>query len=328
MKTYFITGANGLVGSYLTKEILDKGYGKVIGLKRANSQLDPLGDYARQVQWITGGLLDMDSLAEGIAQADYVIHAAAAVSFDDRQRNLIRQINIDGTANVVNTCLDYPHVELLHISSVAAIGKEKGEHILNENSQWEENIDLPEYATSKYLAELEVWRAIAEGLNAVIVNPSAVLGVGDWSRSSLQIFDYVAGEHTFYPPGKLNYVDARDLAEISLALLHQNIRGERFILNGGSISYKEMFEQIAEKISVQPPGRRLSPLLGKWVAGADALRAFFTQSERKITRDLVKSTSQEIHFSNQKISDTLGMEFRSLTDTLNWATNTHSYTNS
>ncbi|MFC0183961.1 SDR family oxidoreductase [Pseudarcicella hirudinis] len=206
---------------------------KVAGFKRPESDLSLLKGLEDQITWFEGDILDVLSLEEAISKADYVVHTAAMVSFAPKDRNKMLRINVEGTANVVNMCLLYKVKKLCFVSSVAAIGRKFSNgasdtsNLIDEKAQWEESPLNSNYAKSKYQAELEVWRGVAEGLDAVVVNPSIILGEADWYKSSTQLFKYVYDENKYYTGGTINYVDVQDVAEIIYKLLHSDIVNER-----------------------------------------------------------------------------------------------------
>ena len=206
-KSVFITGATGFIGSHIARRYLAEGY-TVSALYRPASGYGLLADVAERINWQEGDVLDIPSLETAITPNTDVVHAAAIVSFFPKDRDRMEHINVEGTANIVNVCLKVGVRKLGYVSSVAAIGRpvdKRGKPdepmVLDEKQKWEESPNNSGYAITKYQAELEVWRGVAEGLNAVMVSPSVVLGVGDWSRSSLQLIKYVYDEKPFYPAG-------------------------------------------------------------------------------------------------------------------------------
>lgn len=216
----FVTGANGLVGSFIVRQLLDKGE-SVRALKRETSDLSLIQAFEKQIEWIEGDLLDYDILNEALKDVDYVIHTAAIVSFDPNDFQDLYITNVEGTANLVNACLANSIKKICHLSSIAAIGKNNKEAKISELTKWENSEQNSHYAKSKYLAELEVWRGIEEGLNAVIVNPTIILGPGDWEKSSAKLFKQVWKHSSFYPNGFFHYVDVRDVSTICiLSLIH------------------------------------------------------------------------------------------------------------
>ena len=318
MSKVFITGATGLVGSYITKKFLEKGY-TIKALKREKSDTSFLGELANKVQWIEGDILDLEQLKVSIEDDDIVVHSAAWVSFRSKDRKAMMQTNVEGTANLVNVCLDKKIKKFVHISSIASLGRKKGVIEIDEESKWEDSDYNTHYAESKYLAELEVWRAINETLPAVILNPSLVFGIGDWSRTSLQLFKYASEENFFFPIGSCNYVDARDIAQAAVLIAESPIVGERFILSGGNILYKDLFTKMAKLMNKKAPKIPVKPFFAEIAWRLNALWAMFTLSTPTITKETARNASRHFVYKNEKIKNTLSdFAFHQLEDTLEW----------
>ena len=318
----FITGATGFIGSHIARRYLADGY-PVSALYRTQSGYGMLADVADQITWQEGDLLDIPSLETVIHQNIDVIHAAAVVSFNPKDRDQMERINVEGTANVVNVCLKAGVRKLGYVSSVAAVGRPVARggngnkpSIINESHKWEDSPNNSAYAKTKYRAELEVWRGVAEGLDAVMINPSIVLGVGDWSRSSLQLINYVYEEKPFYPAGLVNYVDVLDVTDALVQLMVSDITAQRFILNGGTIPYQSLLEQIAAVLDKRPPRYRMPPALTRLLWPLEAVRAWITNKPPLLTRETARSASAYYAYNGQKIEQVLHFQYRTLNQTL------------
>ncbi|MEY4538888.1 MAG: hypothetical protein RLZZ306_645 [Bacteroidota bacterium] len=321
-KKILITGITGLVGSFTARHFIKFGF-QVSGLKRANSDLLLIQDIENQIVWYEGDVLDILGLEKAIDNVNYVVHAAAIVSFAPKDRNRMFKTNVEGTINVVNLCLEKNIKKLCFVSSVAALGRKipnenNSNHVIkiSEKATWEENEMNSNYAKTKYLAEMEVWRGQSEGLNSVIVNPSVILGEADWNKSSTQLLKYVYDEHKFYPEGNLNYVDVLDVAECIYKLTTSDISDERFILSAGEITYKEFFEKVAPRFNKKAP----STLLGKALTGIvwrlESIRSFFTGNAPLITKETALSSSHSFEYSNDKVKKSLNFSFKDLDESL------------
>src|SRR3569832_927903 len=175
-----VTGGTGFLGSYILQHLIDNGY-PVRAIRRSAKPLPWIpAAILDQVEWVDGDVLDVVALEEAKERVDTIIHSAAIVSFVKKDRREMYKVNVDGTANVVNMALEKNVRRLVYISSVAALGRTAGGGHVNEEKKWEEIKFNTNYAISKYKAELQVWRGISEGLEAVILNPSTILGFGDW----------------------------------------------------------------------------------------------------------------------------------------------------
>ena len=275
-----VTGGTGFVGSYIIKELVEKNY-----VVRATRRSNKLPFYIPKeiwdkVEWADADVLDIVALENAMTGIDAVIHAAGVVSFIKKERKDMFRVNVEGTANVVNMALEKNIRRFVHISSVAALGRrENGSHV-NEEKKWEEHHSNTQYAKSKYKAELEVWRGIGEGLNGVILNPSTVLGFGDWNNSSCAIFKKVFGEFPWYSSGLNGFVDVEDVAKVTVLMMENDICEERFIINGDTWPFKKLQETIADGFSKKRPSRPATPLLMSLAWRMEKLRSYFTKANK------------------------------------------------
>jgi nucleoside-diphosphate-sugar epimerase len=261
-QTILVTGGTGFIGAYIISELVRQGY-RVKALHRSdNFPFFIPQNILDQVNWVKGDILDVVTLEAAMDNVDAVIHAAAIVSFDHSKRQQMYQVNVEGTANVVNIAIEKNVQRLVHISSVAAVGRTASSEMVNEEKKWSSNKLNTHYALSKHKAEMEVWRGMAEGLEAVILNPSTVLGFGDWHVSSTAIFKNVYKEFKWYTNGQNGFVDVEDVAKATVALLASDISGQRFIINGDNWTFRKLFNQIADCFNKPQPNRLATPLLG------------------------------------------------------------------
>lgn len=316
-----VTGANGLVGSAVVKRLLSNGY-QIYALCRTTADLSLLADVRERITLVEGDIMDVLGLRKALKDVDIVIHTAALVSFNPKDRQWMYQINVEGTTNIVNACLEAGIKQLLFVSSIAALGRPTNPNLLkqittiDESQKWEESSLNSHYAKSKYLAECEVWRGRAEGLNVAIVNPSVILGEGDWSRSSTQLFKYVYDENRFYTLGSLNYVDIEDLTEVIFQLIKNQISGERFIVNAGTITYKEFFEKVAVAFHKKPPSMLIKPWMTEVLWRIEALRSKLSGSSPLITKETAKSARTHFHYVNKKVEGKLNISFKPIDETI------------
>lgn len=306
-----------MLGSFIVRKLLAQGE-PFIALKRKNSDVSLLADVQSSIQWKDADILDPVSMGEALENVSEVIHAAAMVSFNPRDARKIFRVNVEGTRNVVNACLIGQVKKLVYISSVAALGRLKGQSEIDEGQKWTDNPLNSTYAESKYLAELEVFRAHEEGLNTVIVNPSVILAGADWNKSSAKLFKYVWDERPFYVDSFLNYVDVRDVADATYRLLRADHRGERFILNAGAIALPEFLSKMAVRFSKKPPAMRLNKTVLRLVAAGESVRSWLSRSEPLITRETARFAGTRFLYRNEKIKKQLNFEFQTIDQTLEW----------
>lgn len=264
----------------------------------------------QRIQWVEGDLFDLETLREAMQGVEHVYHCAALVSYAPRDRKELERVNVEGTANVVNVALAAGVVRLCHVSSTAAVGPPLQGGAIDETRTFVEEEHTSHYAISKARAELEVHRGIAEGLEAVIVNPCVVIGPGSPGRSSLVMMERMRKGGRLYPPGSNAMVDARDVATAMVRLIREGENGERYLLTGENLSYRKLFTLMTASNGKAAPSVALPP----WALGLawrlEAIRSW-SGAKPMITRYTVFSATHHRTFDHSKVADLLGMRFRS-----------------
>ncbi|WP_186757336.1 NAD-dependent epimerase/dehydratase family protein [Echinicola salinicaeni] len=313
-----ITGITGLFGSYLAKEFFE--VGEIHGLKRPESKTDQLGQLAEKIIWHDGDINDYQSLEEAFEGMDLIIHAAGLVSFDNKDKDSLLKVNHEGTTNVVNVMLSQDIKKIIHVSSVAAIGRDPEHKVIDEDHKWVDSPWNTPYSISKYFAELEVWRGVQEGLEAIVLNPSILLAKMEERSNSTGLYEYVKKERSYYPIGDINYIDVRDAARISLELFQKGLWDERFILNNESLSYQLFFKEMAEVMNKKAPN---VPIKNSMIPLASLLSKIsgFLGKKTIINKQTSQLAQQQIKFDNTKIKAKLDFQFYELKDTFKWALN-------
>ncbi len=320
-----VTGGTGLLGSHLLLR-LARTSNSIQALIRPGSNPEKIftvwkyyipdpEELFRHIDWHTVDMANRASFAEALQGSQYVFHCAANVSFNPRRKSEIWNANVTLLRNLVNCCLDLQIDKLIHVSSVAAIGKPQSGNMTDETCGWPVKPGS-DYAKTKTLGELEVWRGINEGLNAVIVNPSVMLGPGTDNRGSTMIFESLRKGMKFYPSGITGFVDVRDVAEVMVKLADSQISGERFILNSANISYRELFTTITACLNKKPPSLAITPFMTSVAWKLEGLLTLFTGKEPRITRHTAHSAHAVREYSSQKILRTLDFSFRDIEDTI------------
>lgn len=264
----------------------------------------------QRIQWVEGDLFDVGALREAMHGVEHVYHCAALVSFDPRDSDALQRINVEGTANVVNAALEAGVKRLCHVSSTATIGGGLDGGTGDETKPFVQDKHSSGYAISKADAELEVHRGIAEGLDAVLVNPCVVIGPGMPGRSSMTMIERIRKGTRFFPAGSNAVVDARDVATAMTRLITEGAVGERYLLIGENLPYRKLFTLIAASAGRPAP----SLLLPKWALElgwrAESLRTLFG-GRPLITRHTARTASRARHYDGSKAERLLGMRFRS-----------------
>lgn len=300
-----VTGGTGFLGAYILQELVQKGYSVRAIRRRQQTPFYIPDNILAQVEWVSGDVLDVVSLHEAMQGVDAVIHSAGKVSFDSRDKNDLFKINVEGTANVVNAALELNVPRFVHISSVAAIGRNAMGETVTEGKKWQQSKYNTPYALSKYHAEMEVWRGDAEGLNAVVVNPSTILGYGDWSTSSCAIFKSVYNEFPWYTTGINGFVGVEDVARAVVLIMESDISGERYIVNNDNWSFQQMLNTIADGFGKKRPHKEATPLLGAMAWRLEKVKSFFSGRKPLLTRHSARVANSKTYFDNRKILQAL-----------------------
>ncbi len=322
-----ITGSTGLVGAHLLMKLLEKGQPvralirnkeRISETKRIlNFYHSDTEELLSKVEWVIGDVNDIFSLEHALEGIEYVYHVGGLVSFDAADKAQLLKVNGEGTANLVNICLEKKIKKLLHVSSIAVLGRVGNENeLVDEETWWVESDKNSAYAVSKHAAEREVWRGIAEGLNAVIVNPSVIIGPGDWSKGSPALFSKVWSGLRFYTHGMNGYVDVRDVSDAMIFLMEHEIKNERFILNSENLDYKALFTFIAKSLGKKAPDIYAGKFLSGLAWRMETLRSTITRKKPLITRETARTANSSFCYSNKKITD-LGFVFLSINQSIN-----------
>lgn len=319
-----VIGGTGLVGSYLLMLLVEKNASvkavfrnadKLKNTKRIFEAYGMLEQFTR-IEWVQAEMMDIASLEDAFENVDHVYHCAALVSFNPSESSQIAEINIEGTANVVNICLEKKIKKLCYVSSVAAIGEENKKGCSNEKTDWKKNPTTSNYSISKHYAENEVWRASEEGLPVVIVNPSLILGYGNWYTGSLAIVKKVNDGLSYYPPGANSFVGVKDVAKIMVELMESTIMGERFIVSSENLSYKELLDKIADSLKKKKPTKKAPRKIGQILASMDYLRNLLFGKPRLLTKESLNSSFNKKCYSNKKLVNTLNYRFEPISEVM------------
>jgi len=295
-----ITGGTGFLGAYIIKTLIEKGY-TVRAIRRSNNLPAYIPkEIFDKVEWVEGDILDVVSLEDAMEGIGTVIHSAAIVSFSEKHRKQMYLVNVEGTANVVNIALEKDIKRFVHISSIAAVGRKGDGGHVNEEKKWEESKVNTHYAKSKYRSELEVWRGMSEGLNAVILNPSTLLGYGDWNSGSSAIFKNVYNEFKWYTSGINGFVDVEDVAAVTVLLMESDITEERFIINGDHWPFRKLMDVMAENFKKKKPAKEASAFLLDIAWRMEKIKSFFTRKKPLLTKESAKVATSKTYFENDK----------------------------
>jgi len=315
-KNILVTGGTGFVGSYVIRSLIAQGYQSVFCLKRKSSELDLLSSVENRIYFIEGELNDIPSLEVAIGQVDVVIHCAATVSFKAKDRDLMMKVNVEGTTNLVDICNSKGIEKFIHISSIASLGRSESGKRIDEKTDWVDSKVNSDYAISKYLSEMEVWRAHAEGLPVVILNPSLIMGAGFWDIGTGELFKKVYSGLPVYPTGTNGFIDVRDVAKMAISLMESDIVGERFICSSENIKLKDIFTQMANVLDKKPPRIRLSSTLVSIASIFLNLLNLIPGYSSNLTSQSVKNASFDSIYDNSKSIEVLNFSYIPISKTI------------
>ena len=245
-------------------------------------------------------ILDITSLEQALDGIHQVYHCAALVSYDPKDKYALFKCNVEGTANVVNAAINSSVEKLVHVSSVSALGRLREKEQVNETMEWTKETSNSEYGHTKYLAEMEVWRGIGEGLNAAIVNPSLILGAGNWDAGSTAVFKKAYAEFPWFTPGATGVVDVLDLVDAMQLIMNSTVSEERFIISAENIFYKDLFTQIAAAFHKRPPHKKVTPFITSLVWRIEMFKSRLSHEKPLLTRETAHTAMAKVYFDNSK----------------------------
>jgi nucleoside-diphosphate-sugar epimerase len=305
-----VTGGTGFIGAYIIKNLVEKG--KQVRAIRRSAKLPffiPRQIFDK-VEWVEGDVLDVISLNDALQGVDAVIHSAAVVSFSKKDRDRMNQVNVEGTANLVNAALDNKVRRFLHISSVAALGRTTTVETVTEQKKWEPNKNNTRYALSKHFSEMQAWRGFAEGLEGVVVNPSTVIGYGDWHQSSCAIFKNSYREFPWFSKGVNGFVGVEDLAEAAVQLLLSDITQKKFIVSAENWTFQKLLNAIADGFGKARPGKEATRFLGELAWRMEKLKEIGTGKRALLTKETARIAQSKTSFDHSALLNALpGFEF-------------------
>ena len=321
-----VTGATGILGRVLVLELLKQGK-SVRATKRATSDIsevkkswdfytDQSEEFFKKIEWVEVDFEDLDSLRIALEGIEEVYHCSAKVSFYPKDEAEMFKTNIEGTKNLLYIVEEKSVKKFLFVSSIAVFDKinEKGK--IDEESEFDEKKQNSAYALSKYLSEMEVWRAYAEGINTIIINPGVIIGSGNWGKSSGDLFPSFE-KSPFSFSGGTAYVDVRDVAKIAVILMEKEKFGERYTIISENKKYKEVADKIRQFL-----GKNESVILPKfWLNlgyGLNLALGWLFPYLRIISKENIKMLTEFTPISNKKIIKELNFQFISVKDSLDF----------
>jgi dihydroflavonol-4-reductase len=320
-----ITGGTGLLGTHLLPALINSGESVRVLIRESSDYRKILSvwqyyyknpeNLLEKIDWFRGDVTNKPDVYNALENVERVYHCAACVSFDRSKGHEMSEVNVQGTRYVVDMCLERNIKKLLYVSSVATIGPGIDNELLTEENKWAINPKLS-YSKTKTLAEHEVWRGINEGLNSVIINPSIILGAGYSGENSYRFFETIFKGQKYYTNGVTGFVDVRDVVKIMIMLMNSEISGERFIVNGENLSYRDLFIKISDAFGMNPPVKHATKLMTSLAWRAELLLSVLSGRNPKITQQTAKSAHNIQRYSSGKLINQTGFTFTEIEDTI------------
>ena len=317
-----VTGGTGLVGAHLLYH-LSLENDVVTAIHRENSNLQAVKkvfsyytkDFEHlfnKIKWIEADITDICQLEIAFENITEVYHSAALVSFNPKDYKAMRKINIEGTTNIVNFCINKKVQKLCFVSSIATIEKSINNKVIDEEGEWNVEKNNYGYAITKYGAEMEVWRASQEGIDVVIVNPGVILGAGFWNAGSGKIFTKIFHGLEFYTEGKTGFVGVKDVVKTMVFLTNSTIKNERFILVSENKSYKEVFFLIADALKKKRPYKRIHRWKMELLWRGSSFLSIITGKEPLLSKYAAKSANSTSLYTSKKVQEILPFKFQTI----------------
>jgi len=321
-----VTGATGLLGSHLLAHLAlqNKSVKALVRSVEKQAEVKKIFTYygldllKSKIEFVEADFTNIQDLLQHINEGDTVYHCAAQVSFNPKKSNEIISSNVNLAAVMVNACTHQKVEALCHVSSIAALGKNIAGTPADETCFWKAEEQNSAYGCSKYLSENEVWRGIEEGLNAVIVNPSIILGEGFWKGGSGTFWTSAyKNKNYFYPPGSIGFIDVKDVAKAMIALTEAKLYGERFVLNSQNLSYLDFFSILNQSLELAPPkfaigrtGLTIAATINGWVRT-------LLNKEINFSKETVEAALEKNFFNGEKIQKNISFSYTPINEAIN-----------
>ena len=333
-----VTGGTGLVGAHLLLHLVEN-EDSIRAIYRTNDGIEKTKSlfilYKNEhlfskIDWVKADIIDVSSLAIAFKNVDYVYHCAGLISYNPNDEDLLRKVNIEGTANIVNFCVEFQIKKLCHVSSIATLGNlGPNENQVTEEAEWNPEFPHSDYAISKYGAEMEIWRGQQEGLDVVIVSPGVIFGAGFWNQGSGLFFSYIKNEFPFYTNGSTGYVGVTDVVKIMIRLMNSTIDSERFTVVAENLTFKKVIFLIAENLNAKKPKIEAKPWMTAIGWRLDLFISTIFRTKRKLSKYSANSLHSSDFISNEKIKNPevsgLNFEFQSIDSVIKEVCAKHKY---
>ncbi|MFV0248014.1 MAG: NAD-dependent epimerase/dehydratase family protein [Tenacibaculum sp.] len=321
-----ITGATGFLGSHLLYHLVLYN-DSVLAIYRTKEKIKAtkrvFGYYSNQsvelmkkINWIRADITEIPSLEKVFSYPiTQVYHCAALVSFYLKDYKKMRKTNIEGTANLLNFCIDKRIDNFCFVSSISTLGTSDSKYITEEH-EWYDSDKNHCYAITKQGAEMEVWRASQEGLNTIIVNPGVILGSGFWNEGSGRLFTKIYRGFKFYTEGVTGFIGVKDVVKAMTALVEAGTKNQRYVLVSENKSFKEVFLLIAEGFKKKAPSFKIGKASSELIWRVDNLLNKITGKSPWVSKQALRLSQQKHFYSSKKIQSEINFKFSSITQVI------------
>ena len=321
---FFLTGGTGLLGTYFLIKAIDQGHSvsaiyrneKSIELSKKIFALQgaQILEKFSQVKWIKVDLNNPLEIDEVILPQQIVVHCAGMVSFLPKDEKVMYECNFIATQNLVNVCIEKGVKKFIHISSVSTLCKE--DTIKDETSFMRPPKEAGFYGKSKYMAEMEVWRGMQEGLNAVVLSPSIILGVHNWEKGSSKMFDVASKGLLFFTDGKTGFIDVYDVVNAIFIVAEKDTQQKRYCLNAENIFYRDFFERLHRLFGKPIPKYRAGKFLTAIYWRFEWLKSKLTNTDPLITKESANTAHSIRIFSGERFAKEFNYQYIPIDQTI------------
>ncbi len=307
-----VTGASGFVGGRLVQYLLAQSIQVRVLVRNPTKQI-----FHADVEVYQGDILDITSLEKALYGISTIYHCAAYISYHPSDYDIMYKTNVEGTANIVNVALHCGVKKLVHISSIAALGVRPSSMAINEEALWDAGYKQTRYGISKMMAEHEVYRGIAEGMDACIVNPGVILGKNaPKDKSPQRILSMIKKGLSFYPKGSNGFIDIEDVVTATYKLGQLQNTGERYILVAENLKLYDYLKLCAKILNAKPPRFAINNWMIYLAIAFDYILSFFTLKKRMLSFENLYLAQQQFLYDNKKVVSALHFSFKPIEQSL------------
>ena len=316
-----VTGAGGHIGNVLVRELVNRGQ-KVRALLLDGEDDTPLKGL--DVEIMEGNILRPDDLGRAMQGVDTVYHLASMISISPGMEEIMRRINIEGTQNVIDAARAAGVRRLVYTSSIHALCRPPEGEVICEDVAFDPQSPAGPYDRTKAEASLLVQKAVSEGMDAVIVCPTGVVGPHDYRRSEmgLLVLGWIRDRLNLLVEGSFDFVDVRDVALGHILACEHGKTGSVYLLSGERISLKKMAQTVQETMGRKAPTIVVPFELAIFATYFTPLWYRLTRTKARFTRYALETVASNSFISNEKARRELGYQPRSmkesLIDTVKW----------